>query len=206
MGSPEASGKASSKLETGTSVASRAFSTERWRHVCEAAQGETFTRIATDMDIFREAEEVDFGDLPGPVDTLLQQGVVAYRSDRMRADRLFRQALDLAPEALAAYFCLYQIHTYMGNLDVARTAAVDGLREAARQAGWPADPKLWQTAQSRAQGAARFALYTLKALSFIELKRGDRDASDACLRILERIDPAGSVGWPVVAELAEGVA
>ncbi|PPD43477.1 MAG: hypothetical protein CTY15_09900 [Methylocystis sp.] len=155
------------------------------------------------MDIFREAEGVDFGTLPGPVDTLLQQGVVAYRSDKARADRLFRQALDLAPEALAAYFCLYKIHTYMGNLDVAKIAALDGIREAARQAGWAADPALWPKNQSLADGPARFALFTLKALSFIELKRGDREATDANLRILAEVDPSGSVGWPVIAALAE---
>jgi len=156
------------------------------------------------MDIFREAEGVDFGALPGPVDTLLQQGVVAYRSDRLRADRLFRQALDLAPEALAAYFCLYKIHTYMGNLEIAKEAALDGMREAARQAGWSSDPKLWPREQSHIDGPARFALFTLKALSFIELKRGDRAAADNLLGILSRIDPAGSVGWPVIAALAEG--
>ncbi|QGM96582.1 hypothetical protein [Methylocystis parvus] len=158
------------------------------------------------MDIFREAEGVDFGTLPGPVDTLLQQGVVAYRSDRVRADRLFRQALDLAPEALAAYFCLYKIHTYMGNLEVAKEAALDGMREAARQAGWASDPKLWPREQSHTDGPARFALFTLKALSFIELKRGDRAAVDSLLDILSRVDPAGSVGWPVIAALAEGAA
>jgi hypothetical protein len=158
------------------------------------------------MDIFREAEGVDFGPLPGPVDTLLQQGVVAYRSDRLRADRLFRQALDIAPQALAAHLCLYKIHTYMGNLEVAKTAALDGLREAARQAGWPADPALWPRDQSNADGAARFALFTLKALSFIELKRGDRVAADRMLGILASVDPAGSVGWPVIAALAEGAA
>jgi len=158
------------------------------------------------MDIFREAEGVDFGALPGPVDTLLQQGVVAYRSDRLRADRLFRQALDLAPEALAAYFCLYKIHTYMGNLEIAKEAALDGMREAARQAGWSSDPKLWPKEQSHSDGPARFALFTLKALSFIELKRGDRAAADHLLGILSRIDPAGSVGWPVIAALAEGAA
>ena len=158
------------------------------------------------MDIFREVEGVDFGPLPGPVDTLLQQGVVAYRSDRLRADRLFRQALDLAPQALAAYLCLYKIHTYMGNLDVAKTAALDGMREAARQAGWPVDPKLWPKGQSNAEGAARFALFTLKALSFIELKRGDRATADSLLNILAAVDPAGSVGWPVIAALAEGTA
>ncbi len=156
------------------------------------------------MDIFREAEGVDFGALPGPVDMLLQQGVVAYRSDRLRADRLFRQALDLAPEALAAYFCLYKIHTYMGNLETAKVAALDGLREAARQAGWPLDPGHWPKGQSQAEGPARFALFTLKALCFIELKRGDRAAADRLLDILASVDPAGSVGWPVIAALAEG--
>jgi hypothetical protein len=155
------------------------------------------------MDIFREAEGVDFGQLPGPVDTLLQQGVVAYRSDKIRADRLFRQALDLAPEALAAYFCLYKIHTYMGNLDTAKGAAIAGMREAARQAGWPGAPENWPADQSRAEGPARFALFTLKALSFIELKRGDRAAADRYLQILSTVDPAGHVGWPVIAALAE---
>jgi hypothetical protein len=162
--------------------------------------------MAAGMDIFREAEGVDFGTLPGPVDTLLQQGVVAYRSDRARADRLFRQALDIAPEALAAYLCLYKIHTYMGNLETARTAALDGMREAARQAGWPSDPKSWPKGQSNTDGPARFALFTLKALSFIELKRGDRAAADGLLKVLSVVDPAGSVGWPVIASLAEGAA
>jgi hypothetical protein len=180
-----------------------------FRHIAGAAfatfaMQETLTRIAIVMDIFREAEGVDFGQVPGPVDTLLQQGVVAYRNDRLRADRLFRQALDLAPDALPAYFCLYKIHTYMGNLDVARSAAWEGIREAARQAGWSRDPEHWPDGQSRTDGAARFALYTLKALSFIELKRGDQHAAEGLLRILARVDPAGSVGWPVVASLAEG--
>lgn len=155
------------------------------------------------MDIFREAEGVNFGTLPGPVDTLLQQGVVAYRSDRLRADRLFRQALDLAPEALAAYFCLYKIHTYMGNLEVAKTVVYDGLKEAARQAGWASEPAGWPKDQSFADGPARFALFTLKALSFIELKSGNREAADENLRILADVDPSGSVGWPVIAALAE---
>lgn len=158
------------------------------------------------MDIFREAEGVDFGPLPGPVDMLLQQGAIAYRSDQLRADRLFRQALDLEPQALAAYLCLYKIHTEMGNLDVARAAALDGLREAARQARWPADPALWPRDQSDADGPAHFALFTLKALSFIERARGDHAAAASLLAILAEVDPAGGVGWPAIATLAEGAA
>lgn len=158
------------------------------------------------MDIFREAEGVDFGPLPGPVDMLLQQGAVAYRSDQWRADRLFRQALDLEPRALAAYLCLCKIHTEMGNLDIARTVALDGLGEAARQADWPADPALWPKDQSQAEGAARFALFTLKALSFIELRRGDHAAAARLLAILAEVDPAGSVGWSAITALAVGAA
>ncbi len=94
----------------------------------------------------------------------------------------------------------------MGSLDAARAAALDGLREAARQAGWSRDPRLWPKDQSHAAGPARFALFSLKALSFIELKRGDRAAADALLDILAAVDPAGSVGWPVVAALSLGAA
>jgi hypothetical protein len=130
---------------------------------------------------------------------------VAFLSDGQRADRLFRQALDMAPQALAAYHCLYRIHIDMGNLDVAREAALDGLREAARQAGWPADPALWPKNLSGADGAARFALFTLKALSFIERERGDHAAADRLLAILAEVEPAGG-GWPAGVTLTAGAA
>jgi len=57
-----------------------------------------------------------------------------------------------------------------------------------------------------AEGAARFALYTLKALAFIELKRGNEDVALRHLDRLAVLDPTGSVGWTVIAELAQGVA
>ncbi|RTL79066.1 MAG: hypothetical protein EKK29_22275 [Hyphomicrobiales bacterium] len=155
------------------------------------------------MDFSLKEEGVDFGALPGPVDMLLRQGVVACQSDRLRADRLFRQALDLAPEALPAYFCLYRVHASMGNLDAARAAARDGLREAARQAGWPADPRRWPQSQSPTEGPARFALSTLQALAHIELTRGDREAAQALFDILAAVDPAGRVGRPASSTSAD---
>jgi Tfp pilus assembly protein PilF len=90
-------------------------------------------------ELLRELDLINFGDLPEAVDALLQQGVAAYRHDRSQADRLFRQALAAAPQELPTYFCLYKIHTYQGNLDEAQTAAENGLKEAANQAGWPLD-------------------------------------------------------------------
>lgn len=153
-----------------------------------------------------DADVVNFGELDPNTNELLQQGVVAYRTDPEKADRLFKQALALAPREFAPYYCLYKIHTYMGSLDYAAEVAAQGMQEATRQAGWPSDPKAWPSSDGAPDGPGRFALYTLKALSFIELKRGQRDVAMAYLTILARADPRGCVGWKVIEELARGSA
>lgn len=150
-------------------------------------------------------DDINFGDLPEAIDALLQRGVAAYRSDYAEADRLFREALAAAPTVLPVYFCLYKIHTYRGNLDAALAAAEDGLREAARQAGWAADWRSWEVAGIAADDAGRFALYTLKALAFIHLRRDDAKLAREMLDTLARLDPSGAVGWTVVAALADAV-
>jgi hypothetical protein len=149
---------------------------------------------------------VDFGPLPEPIDELLQRGVVAYRRDRGAAEELFRRALAAAPDQLPVYFCLYKIHTYQGALDEALHIAEAGLREAARQAGWSEDPAHWTRDGVSAEGPGRFALYTLKALAFIHLKREDPSRAHGLLEILAMLDPSGHVGWSVVADLASGAA
>ena len=157
------------------------------------------------IELSSDSDTVNFGELRPEINDLLQRGVIAYRSDREKADRLFRDALERAPGELATYFCLYKIHTYMGSLDFAADVAADGLREAARQAGWSSDPKLWPSAAEASDGPSRFALFTLKALSFIELKRGRREVALEHLRTLSIADPNGSVGWTVIQDLAHGV-
>jgi hypothetical protein len=156
-------------------------------------------------DLLAERDTINFGELPEEIDALLQQGVAVYRHDRAKADRLFRRALAAAPAELPTYFCLYKIHTYQGHLDEAQTAAESGLREAARQAGWDADWRQWQPEAVVPDGPGRFALYTLKALAFIHLRLDDQHLANQMLAALRRLDPAGAVGWPVVAALAEGV-
>lgn len=151
-------------------------------------------------------EGINFGDLPGAVDELLQDGVFAYRSDRAHADRLFRLALACDPAALPTYLCLYKIHTYQGNLGDARAIAEAGLAEAARQAGWPVNWRNWPRLASMPDGPGRFALYTLKALAFIALRNRRPDDAAEMLATLHRLDPTGAVGWPVIAALAEGIA
>jgi len=49
-------------------------------------------------------------------------------------------------------------------------------------------------------------LFTLKALSFIELKRDNREMALKHLASLEFLDPSGSVGWSVISQLAQGCA
>ncbi len=156
------------------------------------------------MDLPRDFETINFGEIPEMIDALLQHGVVAYRHDRLRAAALFRQALEAAPGELPVYFCLYKIHTYQGNLNEAQAVAETGLKEAASQAGWAADWQEWQPGSSIPDGAGRFALYTLKALAFIHLRQNDRAQALQKLDALRQLDPDGMVGWPVVAALAEG--
>jgi len=157
------------------------------------------------IELFREADAINFGELPAAIDALLQQGVVAYRHDRSRADSLFRQALAAAPKQLPIYFCLYKIHTYQGNLDEAQGAAESGLREAASQAGWSSDWRQWRPQAVLPDGPGRFALYTLKALAFIHLRQNDPLQAREMLDALKQLDPVGAVGWPVVAALADAV-
>lgn len=156
-------------------------------------------------EMLSEPDLIDFGELPDAINALLQQGVAAYRSDGSRADRLFRQALAAAPTELPIYFCLYKIHTYQGNLDEAQAAAESGLKEAARQVGWSPNWREWRPRPVIPDGAGRFALYTLKALAFIQLRKDNRAGSEEMLAALKELDPTGSVGWPVVAAIAEGM-
>jgi tetratricopeptide (TPR) repeat protein len=155
---------------------------------------------------FAGSEDVNFGAIKPEINALLQQGVVAYRSDFASAERLFRKALEAEPDELASYFCLYKIHAYHGDLDVALDMAREGLRKAADQAGWPENWRLWTPQTPFPMGSGRFALYTLKALSFIHLRREEIESAQEILNALRLLDPTGEVGWPVIAALCEGIA
>jgi tetratricopeptide (TPR) repeat protein len=155
-------------------------------------------------DLLEDGDLIDFGPLPEAINALLQQGVAAYYDDRPTADAVFRRALELGPQHLPVYYCLYKIHTYQRNLDLAREAALGGIREAARQANLPPDWHDWHPDDNdwSARGATRFALYTLKALAFIELRREQVNEARALLDRLALLDPADEVGGSVVDAMA----
>lgn len=154
----------------------------------------------------RGEDAIDFGDVPSAVNEILQRGVELYRTDRVAADRAFREALALDPRALATWFCLYKIHTYSGDLDAALEAAEGGLREAARQANLSPDWRAWRGEEISLEGPGRFALYTLKALAFIHLRRDEPDDAGETLERLAELDPGDVVGGSVVEAIRRGTA
>ena len=149
---------------------------------------------------------VDFGEIPPHVNEILQEGVALHRHDRTAADAAFRRALALDPTALPVRLCLYKIHTYAGDFDAALAVALDALVEAARQANLPADWRDWPAEEMNPEGARRFALYTLKALAFIRLRRGEAEEAAHVLARLAELDPGDAVGGSVVAAVAAGAA
>ena len=152
----------------------------------------------------RGEDLVDFGEIPPAVNEILQEGVALHRHDRAAADAAFRRALALDPTSLATRFCLYKIHTYAGDLDAALEVAEDALREAARQANLAPDWTTWAPEEMDPTGPRRFALYTLKALAFIHLRRDEPEAAASVLARLTALDPGDAVGGSVVAALAAG--
>jgi tetratricopeptide (TPR) repeat protein len=155
-------------------------------------------------DLLADGDLINFGDLDPQVNAILQQGVAAYWDDRPKAEVLFRQALEVAPQELAIYFCLYKIHTYQGQLDEGLAAAKAGVSEAARQANLAQDWWSW-TPEERdwtELGVIRFALYTLKAMAFIHLRREEPAESRRLLDHIKRLDPKDSVGRAVIEALA----
>jgi len=151
---------------------------------------------------------INFGEVPPEVNEILQRGVALYRHDPEGADKAFRQALALAPDCLPTYLCLYKIHTYQGNLDAGLQIAEDGLAEAARQAALPADWQMWKPEQfdEDVNSPGHFALYTLKALAFIHLRRDEAPMSRRILAKLSDLGVMEKVGGTVIAALADGSA
>ena len=146
------------------------------------------------------------GEAPAEVASLLEQAMYSY-ADGPQAEGLLWQAQRRAPDALPVYFSLYKFYFYKCNLEQAEMAARMALIEAARQGGFDAD---WQKLDAAAADWAdhaspgHFYLFSLKALAFIRLRRGDAAESRAILAKLEDLDPGDSVGASVIRSIHEG--
>jgi len=142
---------------------------------------------------------VDFGDLPPHVDALMQKAVALYRSDRARARAMFRHVIEIAPETLPAYRSLVKVLTRAREFEHAIRVVEDGLVEAARQVGVGPQWMLWTPATvSGSDPARRYLLQFLKALAFVEMRRGELTAARVVVDRLAYLDPQDGVGHSVV--------
>lgn len=151
-----------------------------------------------------------FGDVPEHIDVRLQEAVKArLAGDLAKAERMLWEAHNLGPRVLPVLYALYKFYFNQRRLDEAERVALIGLDAAARQGCFPAD---WRRlAPSNADwsaviGPAHFYLFTLKALTFITLRTGRVDEALKMLAKLRELDPADTVGYGVIAALAERVA
>jgi multidrug efflux pump subunit AcrA (membrane-fusion protein) len=159
------------------------------------------------------------GSVPPPADALLARARAAWR-DVPAATALLAEALATAPHCLPLHYARYKFHSSHGQYALAEAAARAALAEAARQAGLPPD---WQALGhggdptidpgfdpgidwADVHGAAHFYLFTLKALAYLRLRRGDLAEADALLDALARLDPHDRVGAAVTRSLLQGAA
>jgi tetratricopeptide (TPR) repeat protein len=146
-------------------------------------------------------------DMPPEIDAILQEAVVLYE-DTERAEEALKKAFDMAKGRLEVYVALYKFYFYKNRIDDAEAVALDSLKEAAQQGGFSSD---WSvlTAESTqwtpAPDAQRFYLYTLKALAFVNLRKGNNARAEALLDKLLELDPKDQVGGSVIRDLALGM-
>lgn len=141
------------------------------------------------------------GEVPPAVRDLLHQAALAAPPARAA---LLWTAQALAPDALAIYYTLYKHHAGRREFELAARAAERGLVEAARQAGLDPDWRRVLPGQGGGfdqAGAARFWLFTLKALAFIRLREGRPDEARQLLVQIERLDAQARIGQDVIAGL-----
>jgi len=153
-----------------------------------------------------EGEESFFGgDVPEGVRAIIDAAREAPRESKASILELARH---LAPECLPVYYLLYKLHAASGQLERAEEVAVAALDQAARQAGLPAVVDVDAPLPSHVRfdgGPARFWLFTLKALAFIGVRRGDTEEARRLLQVVARHDPKHSVGSEVTLALVEAV-
>jgi len=130
---------------------------------------------------------------------------VARNAPPAQVEAALWTAVATAPDQLPVYYLLYKLHAGRGQMDLALSAATKGLAAAAQAAGLPLDWRLVQpdATDFSVPGAARFWLFTLKALAFISLRRDDRDTAAALVAQLKLLDPEDHLGASVVAKLLQ---
>lgn len=152
-------------------------------------------------------DRVSFGPaVPAGVNRRLQMAVEARTRNRYESEKLLWEARAEDPTCLPVYFALYKFYANAKKFEAAERAALLALAEASRQGGFPQDwaalsrePEAWKLYE---KPAGLFYLFSLKALSFIKLRRGSEVEACELLIHLERLDPEDRSGGSVIRTLA----
>ncbi|RZF23885.1 hypothetical protein EVC45_41745 [Paraburkholderia sp. UYCP14C] len=107
------------------------------------------------------------------------------------------------PRCLPPYYLLYKFHANRGELGEAQKVATRALAVAAWGASISTD---WCAVQPgdadfSIPGPPRFWLFTLKALAFISVRRGERALALKLIAKLRWLDPIDCIGFEVVEAL-----
>lgn len=145
---------------------------------------------------------VEFGELPPHVNALMQKAVALFAEDTDRARAMLRHVIEIAPETLPAYRSLIKLLNREQRFEDAIRVIEDGLVEASRQLGIGPQWMLWTRATvTGREPARRYLLQFLKALAFVEVRRGDLHAAGVVVDQLARLDPDDGVGHSVISAL-----
>lgn len=135
---------------------------------------------------------------------LLQEAAASYQQTS-RAEAILWSAQAINPTCLPVYFALYKFYFYKFRLEEAEKVALMGLDTAARLGKFSSD---WSQLTPLSvdwnliDAPQHFYLFTLKALAFMRLRRGQREESLALLDKIHELDPGDTVGSSVIRDLA----
>ena len=126
--------------------------------------------------------------------------------DWQRAEQLLLDTRQLLPNRLEIPVALYKMYAYSNRFDESLALIDEVLSRAAEQGGFASDWRVLDSDSStwnEARGAVRFYLYSMKAMGFVLLRKGEVDKAYDVLRKLSELDPGDQVGGSVVYEIAE---
>ncbi|MCL4525472.1 MAG: hypothetical protein M1492_03060 [Gammaproteobacteria bacterium] len=138
----------------------------------------------------------------------LLEAALASSTHPTEVEKLLRRHLMTDPDYLPAYFAMYKLLFRQSRLAEAEEMARTALASGARLGGFP--PNWQQLAPGTADWSvihspAHFYLFTLKALSFILLRRKQLDESREILEKISELDPHDLVGASVTRAYADGL-
>lgn len=128
--------------------------------------------------------------------------------DWERVDKLLQEAREKLPGRYEISVALYKMYAYSNRFDQALGLINEVICDCANECKINIDWRKqninshhWQNAS----GAERAYLYSLKAMGFVLLRKGELDLSLEVLKKLQELDPQDQVGGSVLLEVVERI-